>query len=131
MPFDKSTCSSAAKKFLGEKKASQLAKRLIFGLRSINLPSSKTETTTPSKKLAKAHTYDVQFWDSVLHVRGIIHNKTDYIVLGKPYEYFQTTAPAGLYAVHYMATHPDSTIWLDVSSLNIARIVSEYRLGKM
>lgn len=30
-----------------------------------------------------------------------------------------------------MATHPDSTIWLDVSSLDAARIVSEYRLGEI
>ena len=127
MPFDRTTRSSAAKKHTGKKRANPPTKRLVFGLPSIDPPSSKTETT---KQLAKAHAYDVQFRDMVLHPRGILHNETDYIVLGEPYEYFQTSAPAGLHPVHYMATHPDSTIWLDVSSLDTALIVSEYRLGE-
>ena len=131
MPFDKPTRSSAAKKLTGERRANPPTKKLIFGLRSIDPPSSKTETTTISKQPAKARSYDVQFRDLVLHARGILHNETDYIVLGEPYEYFQTPAPAGLHPVHCMAAHPDSTIWLDVSSLDTALIVSEYRLGEI
>ncbi len=131
MPFDKLTRSSAAKKLTGERRANPPTKKLIFGLRSIDPPSSKTETTTISKQLAKARSYDVHFWDLVLHTRGILHNETDYIELGEPYEYFQTSAPAGLHLVHYIAAHSDSTIWLDVSSLDTAFIVSENRLGEI
>lgn len=52
-------------------------------------------------------------------------------MLGEPYEYFQTTAHAGLHPVRYMARHPDSTIWIDVSSLGTVLIVSEYRSGEI
>ncbi len=130
MPFDKPTRSSAAKKATGEKRANAPARRMVFGLRSIDPPSSKTETTTPSKQLAKARAYDVQFRDLVLHTRGILNDETDYIMLGEPYEFFQTSAPAGLHSVHYTATHPHSNIWLDVSSLEAALIVNQYRLGE-
>lgn len=67
----------------------------------------------------------------VLHARGILQNETDYIVFGEPHEYIQNSAPAGLHPVHDMATHPDRNIWLEVSSLDTALIITEYRLGEI
>lgn len=122
MPFDKPNCSSTAKKATGDKR--------VKAPLSIDPPSSKTETTTASKQLAKARAYDVQFRDLVLHARGLSTNETDHIVLGEPYESFHTSAPAGLHSVHYMVPHPHSTIWLDVSPSEAAVIVNQYRLGE-
>lgn len=122
MPFDKPNRSSAAKKATGDKR--------VKAPPSIDPPSSKTETTTASKQLAKARAYDVQFRDLVLHARGLSTNETDHIVLGEPYEFFHTPAPAGLHTVHYMVPHPHSTIWLDVSPSDAAVIVNQYRLGE-
>lgn len=66
----------------------------------------------------------------MLHAREILNDETDYIVLGKPYEFFQTSAPVGLHSVLYTAMHPHSTIWLDLSSLEAALIFNQYRLGE-
>lgn len=130
MPFDKPTRSSAAKKTTADKKVKGPVKRILFGPLSHDPPSTKTETTTVLKQLAKARAYDTQFRYLVLHARGILSNETEYRVLGEPYEYFQTSAPSGLHSAHYKTLHPNSNIWLDIGPSQASYIVDQYRLGE-
>lgn len=109
-------------------KAKGPAKRMVFGPLSHDPPSTKTETTTVSKQLAKA--YDTQFQGLALRARGISSNENEYRVLGEPYEYFQTSAPSGMPSAHYTSLQPHSSIWLDISPSHAPFIVNQYRLGE-
>lgn len=104
MPFDKPTRSSAAEKTTADKKAKGPAKkRRVFGPLRHDPPSTKIETTTVSKQLAKA--YDTQFQGLVFHARGILNNENEYRVLGEPYKYFQTSAPSGMPSAIHLCIH--------------------------
>lgn len=105
------------------------AKRLVFGPLSYD---PKTEITTSSKLLARAHAYDTQFQDFVLRPRGILSNETGYgQVLGQPYKYFQTSVPPGSHSAYYTSLHPTSSIWLDMTPSLASFIVDQYRISEL
>lgn len=101
---------------------------MVFRPLSHDPPSTKTETSTVSKQLAKV--YDTQFQGLVLHARGIWINKNEYRVLGEPYNYFQPSAPSGMPSAHYTSLDPHLCIWLDISPSHPSFIVNQCRLGE-
>ena len=97
---DKPTRSLAAKNVTAKGKQ-------LFDAQSVE-PSSPETTATASKRLARAALSDGQFRQLILQPRGILYNKTDYLVLGKPYENFQAAAPTpNLLAAYYNPIYPN------------------------